>query len=173
MFIVDTDASNVWIGGVLSQVQDGSKHVVTYFSTTLSKAEMNCVTRRELLATVKSLEHFYKYLYGQKFLLRTDHSALTWLLSFRNLEYRELDGFSACRSTTSHLNSVKAYNTQTQMSFAGDHDLRSASTAEGLYNGQTAKGANIAAAATANGWDRQALREQLADNDVDPLKMET
>jgi hypothetical protein len=59
------------------------------------------------------------------------------------------------------------------MSFAGDHDLRSASTAEGLYNGQTAKGANIAAAAAANGWDRQALREQLADNDVDPLKMET
>jgi hypothetical protein len=35
---------------------------------------------------MKTLEHFHKYLYGQEFHLRTDHSALTWLLSFRNLE---------------------------------------------------------------------------------------
>ena len=87
MFIVDTDASNVGIGGVLSHVQDGSEHVIAYFSKTLSKAERNyCVTRRKLLAIVKTLEHFHKYLYGQEFHLHTDHSALTWLLSFRNLE---------------------------------------------------------------------------------------
>ena len=86
-FIVDTDASDVGIGGVLSQVQDGQEKVIAYFSKTLSKAERNyCVTRRELLAIVKTLEHFHKYLYGQQFHLRTDHSALTWLLSFRNLE---------------------------------------------------------------------------------------
>jgi hypothetical protein len=34
---------------------------------------------------VKKLEHFHKYLYGQEFHLRTDHSALTWLMSFKNL----------------------------------------------------------------------------------------
>jgi transposase-like protein len=86
-FIFDTDASNVGIGGVLSQVQDGGERVVAYFSKTLSKAEWNyCVTRRESLARVKTLEHFHKYLYGQEFHLRTDDSALTWLLSFRNLE---------------------------------------------------------------------------------------
>jgi hypothetical protein len=77
----------VGIGGVLSQVQDGRERVIAYFSKTLSKPERNyCVTRRELLAIVKTLEHFHKYLYGQEFHLRTDHSALTWLLSFRNLE---------------------------------------------------------------------------------------
>jgi len=85
-FNIDTDASNVGTGGVLSQVQDGGERVIAYFSKTLSKAERNyCVTRRQLLAIVKTLEHFHKYLYGQEFYLRTDHSALTWLLSFRNL----------------------------------------------------------------------------------------
>jgi hypothetical protein len=86
-FIIDTNTSNMGIGGVLYQVQDGSECVVAYFSKTLSKAERNyCVTRRELLAIVKTLEHFHKYLYGQEFHLHTDHSTLTWLLSFRNLE---------------------------------------------------------------------------------------
>jgi hypothetical protein len=33
-----------------------------------------------------TLEHFHKYLYGQEFHLHTDHTALTWLMSFRNLE---------------------------------------------------------------------------------------
>jgi hypothetical protein len=64
-FIFDTDASNMGIGGVLSQVQDGSERVVACFSKTLLKAERNyCVTRRESLAIVKTLENFHKYLYG-------------------------------------------------------------------------------------------------------------
>jgi hypothetical protein len=45
-----------------------------------------CITRQELLAVVRTLEHFHKYLYGQEFHLRTDCSLLTWLMSFRNLE---------------------------------------------------------------------------------------
>ena len=35
---------------------------------------------------VKAIKHFHVYLYGRKFLLRTDHSALQWLLSFRHPE---------------------------------------------------------------------------------------
>ncbi|UYV83760.1 K02A2.6-like, partial [Cordylochernes scorpioides] len=86
-FILDTDASNTGIGAVLSQTQDGVERVIAYFSKTLSKPERNyCVTRRELLAIVKSTEHFYHYLYGQKFLLRTDHAALRWLLNFKSPE---------------------------------------------------------------------------------------
>jgi hypothetical protein len=65
---VDTDASNFQIGGVLSQMQDGQERVTAYYSKTLNKAERNyCVTRRELLAIVRTLEHFHKYLYGQQF----------------------------------------------------------------------------------------------------------
>jgi hypothetical protein len=72
---------------VLSQVQERHDRVIPYYSKTLTKPERNYfLTRRELLAIVRTLEHFHKYLYGQEFLLGTDHSALIWLICFRNLE---------------------------------------------------------------------------------------
>jgi hypothetical protein len=55
-FIVDTDASNVGIGGVLSQIQDGRERVIAYYSETLNKPEKNYrVTWRELHAIVRTL----------------------------------------------------------------------------------------------------------------------
>ncbi|CAF4847904.1 unnamed protein product [Pieris macdunnoughi] len=86
-YVVDTDASGIGIGGVLSQVKGEHEQVIAYFSKSLSKPERNyCVTRRELLAVVKTLQHFSKYLLGRKFRLRTDHAALKWLLQFKNPE---------------------------------------------------------------------------------------
>ena len=86
-FTVDTDASNTGIGGVLSQKRGDQEIVIAYFSKSLSRPERNyCVTRRELLAVVKTLQHFKKYLLGRKFLIRTDHAALKWLLEFKNPE---------------------------------------------------------------------------------------
>jgi hypothetical protein len=86
-FTVDTDASNLGIGAALSQVQDRQEHVIAYYSKALNKAEGNyCFTQRELLVVVRTLEHFHKYLHGQEFHLRMDHSAVTWLMSFKNLE---------------------------------------------------------------------------------------
>jgi hypothetical protein len=86
-FIVDSDASNLGIGGVLSQMHDGKERVIAYYSKTLRNAKRNyCVIRRELVAIVRTMEHFHKYLYGQQFHLRTNHSAVTWLMSFKNLE---------------------------------------------------------------------------------------
>ena len=74
-----------WEPSYLKSNKDKKKSC--YFSKTLSKPERNyCVTRRELLALIKGVEHFYKYLYGRKFLLRTDHAALKWLLQFKNPE---------------------------------------------------------------------------------------
>ena len=87
-FLLDIDASDGGIGGVLSQLQaDGSEQVVGYGSRTLSKSERNyCVTRRELLAMVYFVDHFRRYLLGRKFTLRTDHAALKWLQSFKSPE---------------------------------------------------------------------------------------
>ena len=80
-YILDTDASNVGIGAVLSQVQNGEERVIAYASKTLNRAQRNyCVTRRELLAIVEFVRYFHHYLYGAPFLVRTDHAALYWLL---------------------------------------------------------------------------------------------
>ena len=54
-FILDTDASDSGLGGVLSQVGEGGKgKVIAYGSQLLTKSERRyCVTHRELLAVVK------------------------------------------------------------------------------------------------------------------------
>ncbi|GFU37554.1 retrovirus-related Pol polyprotein from transposon 412 [Trichonephila clavipes] len=86
-FILETDASHESIGAVLSQDINGQERVIAYFSKCLSKPERNyCVTRKELLTIIKAVEHFHPYLYGRRFLLRTDHASLTWLLNFKNPE---------------------------------------------------------------------------------------
>ena len=87
IFKLDTDASNFGIGGVISQIQDGHERVIAYGSRSLTKAERNyCVTRRELLAIVHFVKYFHHYLYGQKFIVRTDHAALRWLFNFKEPE---------------------------------------------------------------------------------------
>lgn len=86
-FILDTDASNIGVGAVLSQRQEGKEEVIAYYSRVLSSAERNyCVTRRELLAIVDSSKSFRHYPLERKFLIRTDHVFLRWLMSFKYLE---------------------------------------------------------------------------------------
>ncbi len=86
-FILDTDASDLAIGSVLSQKIDGVERAVAFASRTLSKSERKyCVTRKELLAVVFFVKHFRHYLYGREFTLRTDHASLKWLMNFKNPE---------------------------------------------------------------------------------------
>ena len=86
-YIVDTDASDYGIGGVLSQSIEGTEHVIAYYSKSLSPAQQKyCTTRRELLAVVATLDHFEGYVWGPKFLVRTDHAALVWLTNLKNIQ---------------------------------------------------------------------------------------
>ena len=86
--ILDTNASGVRIGAVLSQLDEaGQERVVAYGSRVLSKAERQyCVTRRELLAVVTFIKQFKPYLAGKCFQLRTDHGSLVWLRNFKEPE---------------------------------------------------------------------------------------
>ena len=79
-YILDTDASDVGLGAVLSQVQDGEERVIAYASRTLQKPERNYeTTKRELLAVVYGLKQFRQYLLGRPIIIRVDHAALGWL----------------------------------------------------------------------------------------------
>lgn len=105
-YTLDTDASDFGMSGVLSQTQNGMERVISYFSKTFTKCERNyCVTRRELLAIVCSIKHFHRYLYGRKFLVRSDHGSLRWLINFKNPEgqlARWLEVLSAYDFTIEH-----------------------------------------------------------------------
>ncbi len=83
-YILDTDASNVGVGAVLSQVQEGKEKVIAYGSKTLTREQRNyCVTRHELLAVIVFLQQFRHYILGREFIVRSDHSSLRWLFSFK------------------------------------------------------------------------------------------
>ena len=83
-FILDTDASDKSIGGILSQIQDGQERVIGYASRTMNKSEKNyCVTDKELLAVKFFIEYFRQYLIGRRFIVRSDHQALKWLFSLK------------------------------------------------------------------------------------------
>ena len=81
-FILDTDASQVGMGGVLSQVQGGQERVIAFSSKILTKSQRNYSTYdRELLSVITFVQHFRCYLLGQCFVLRTDHKAIQSLTS--------------------------------------------------------------------------------------------
>ena len=80
LFVVDTDASNVSLGAVLSNVIDGDERPLVFASRVLSKTEsMYSTTKREALAVVQALKWFRPYIWGTEFLVRTDHASLRWL----------------------------------------------------------------------------------------------
>ena len=79
-FIVDTDYSGAGIGVVLSQIQDGQERAIAYGAKRLNDAQRDYSSYKgEMFAAVFGVEHFRYYLLGNRFLLRTDNNALTWL----------------------------------------------------------------------------------------------
>ncbi|KAF0146990.1 MAG: hypothetical protein FD187_3129, partial [bacterium] len=76
-FVLETDASQIALGGVLKQEFDGVERPVAFFSAGLNKSQRNYSTyERELFAVVRATDAFSAYLLAQEFTLRTDHSAL-------------------------------------------------------------------------------------------------
>ena len=90
-FILTTDASKVAVDAISSQVQDGIERLIAYASRQLNSAEQAYTTSEiEMLALVWTTKYFRCYLYGTQFIVRTDHSALTYMRNFADHNSRLL-----------------------------------------------------------------------------------
>lgn len=84
-FLLTTDASDVALGAVLSQMQDSQDLPISFASRVLNAAEKNYPTvKKELLAIIWAVRRFRPYIYGTKFTIVTDHKPLTFLYSSSN-----------------------------------------------------------------------------------------
>ena len=85
-FVIEVDASDLAVGGVLSQTgPDDQSHPVAYFSTALQQSQRNwSATDKEAYALVTAVRHWHVYLAGAKFILNSDHNPLTHLREQKN-----------------------------------------------------------------------------------------
>jgi hypothetical protein len=103
---------------VLSQVQGGQYRVRAYYSKTLNKARKNyCISRRELLAIVRTLQYFHKYFYCRS---SPAHLPLCTNLAdefLRTPKGKQPAGFSVCMNKTLLPSTVKAEAQQCRCCF--------------------------------------------------------
>jgi transposase InsO family protein len=87
-FILRTDASLQGLGAVLCQEQDGMVKVVGYGSRALKPSEKHYSTYKlEFLALYWAVtKKFHDYLYGNNFMVTTDHNPLTYILTSAKLD---------------------------------------------------------------------------------------
>ena len=82
-FTLETDASGIGLGAVLSQQQeDGVFRPIAFASRTLQNHERNYgISELEALGVVWAVKHFRPYIYGHHCTVYTDHEALKSLLN--------------------------------------------------------------------------------------------
>ena len=85
-YILDFYTSDMAMGAVLQQEQEGLLRVIGYASRIFNTCEKKyCITREELAAIIFGLKQYRQYLLGRQFIVRSDHAALTYLRSAKNL----------------------------------------------------------------------------------------
>ena len=88
-FEIHPDGSGFGIGAVILQWRDGNCRIIAYASRLLNKHERNySVTEIECLALIWAVKKFRLYIWGQKVKIVTDHHALCYLMTKRDLSGR-------------------------------------------------------------------------------------
>ena len=87
-YLLETDASKLQLGAVLSQKQlDGRYHPIAFGSRALHGVEVNYhSTKLEFLAMKWSIKHFQTYLLGHHFKVHTDNNPITYFLMSPNMD---------------------------------------------------------------------------------------
>ena len=84
-FRLYTDASNLGLGAILAQYQEGKERIICCASRTLNNAETNHrTTKKECLAIVWGVHMFRPFLVATQFEMLTDHYALQSLRTMKN-----------------------------------------------------------------------------------------
>lgn len=79
-FYISVDASFYAVGAYISNDPPPNDRPIEYFSKTLNDIQRNySTTHKELLAIILAIERFQHYIWGKRFVLYTDHQALTYL----------------------------------------------------------------------------------------------
>lgn len=89
-FLLECNTSDWGIGYIFSQSAGGrTRKVIGFRSRALSKTEQNySATECECLAILVGIQKYHVYLHGHCFTTVTDHKALTWLMTARQLNPR-------------------------------------------------------------------------------------
>lgn len=90
--VVEADASDFGIGGILSQVQNDSLRPIAFFSKKMGPAELNYpIHDKELLVIILCFKAWRHYLEGARYAVRviTDHQPLIFFAQKRELTRRQ------------------------------------------------------------------------------------
>lgn len=84
-FKIIVDASNFACGGILTQNYDGIDMPITYISKSFKKGELNKPSiEKELLAVHFAITKLRPYIYGKRFIVKSDHKPIVYLYNLKN-----------------------------------------------------------------------------------------
>ena len=84
-FRLYTDASNIGLGAILAQKQEGRERIICCASRKLNKSEQKySAAKKECLAVVWDIKNFQNYLMANDFKVYANHYSLQWLHSMKN-----------------------------------------------------------------------------------------
>ncbi|XP_075768775.1 uncharacterized protein LOC142821515 isoform X2 [Pelodiscus sinensis] len=90
-FTLQTDASEVGLGAVLTQEEEGQEHPILYLSRKLFPREKGYATiEKEALALKWAVDSLRYFLLGDEFTVVTDHAPLQWMQQMKDTNPRIL-----------------------------------------------------------------------------------